>query len=38
MAEGLTTHELVLRDIEIHMQTHIAEVTMAMGNKAVKLE
>ena len=36
--EGLATHELVLRDIEVHMQIHVAGVTAAMGNKAVKLK
>ena len=38
MVEGLTTHELVLRDMEVHMSIHVAGVTAVTGNKAMKLE
>ena len=36
--EGLATHELVMRDLELHMLIHTVGVTAVTGNKVVKLK
>ena len=33
MVEGLTTHELVLRDMEVHIHIHVTDITAAMAIK-----
>ena len=36
--ETLGTHELVLKDLEVHIAVHVAGVAAVTGSKAMKLE
>ena len=33
MLESLNTHELVLKDLEVHTLIHIARIAASIGNK-----